>query len=526
MYAESRIRINWATIGTATIGTVTFLALGSLQPAFGQKFARARSLPTEDSAEAAPSSEEAHSTVKSRIVRPRSTAAPRTLSSGFSYPYPKKTTSSRPFVPGWQSTSGPSGQKRGRVIRHVPGQPIDPQEGDIIYEEPDFGGAQMLSPGRKTTSVALRQAQSQFGGAEVIGPGRPTPAPGSRMLVSPEGTEGPVMEGSIVDEGMIEDGTVVDEDGQIIYEGDDGGADGGCADCSSTNYCQWGPYYGDDGGPHPTVPCDGLCIPRHIIDETSIFIGTQGFTNPVDLGRNGNFGYHEGVNFAGQFGKLLGLGALGLGYQVGATFLQSDLNGDTVLGPEAKERDQQFFTAGLFRRAHDGYGLQGGFVYDYMHDNFYAKYSVAQIRTELSYLTLFGHEFGYWGAYHIHDGHGVVGGNSVGFQTIDMYNGFYRYNFRNGTQGRLWAGGTGSKQGILGADFRLPLTNRWDLWGWYNYLIPGHNSTVGPSQQAWNMTINLVWYPGRRACGVHHTPFRALFAPADNNWLIARPSSM
>jgi hypothetical protein len=244
------------------------------------------------------------------------------------------------------------------------------------------------------------------------------------------------------------------------------------------------------------------------------------------------------VNFAGHFGRILGLGHLGLGYQVGATFIQSDLNGNMVNGLQYKNRDQQFFTAGLFRRAHDGYGLQGGFVYDYMHDNFWAKYSVAQIRVELGYLTFSGHEFGFWGAFGIHDGHDVVtpGGASagaaagpgtlIGFQTIDMYSGYYRYTFDNGAQGRIWLGGTDSKTGIIGSDFRLPLSNRFDLWGWYNYLIPGQSGYVGLNGQAWNLSMSLVWYPGRKACGIHNTPFRALFAPADNNWLISRQSNM
>jgi hypothetical protein len=202
------------------------------------------------------------------------------------------------------------------------------------------------------------------------------------------------------------------------------------------------------------------------------------------------------------------------------------LNGNLVNGVQTKNRDQQFLTAGLFRRAHDGYGLQGGFVYDYMHDNFWAKYSVAQVRAELSYLTIYGHEFGFWGAFSVHDGHDVVGGSPIGFQTINMYNGFYRYNFQGGAQGRVWVGGTDRKQGILGSDFRLPLSNRWDMWGWFNYIVPGHAGFVGATNQAWNLTLNLVWYPGRKANGVHHTPFRALFAPADNNWLISRPSAL
>jgi hypothetical protein len=498
---------------------LVLVCLGIAQPALGQKFARARSLDADGDAAAATESQRSAPPMRSvptRTIKPKAANA-RTaarVTSPFSHAFPG--TAPRP-LPGWQSSGGGANVKpRGRVIRHAPGQPIDPQEGDIIYEEPDFGGAPVLSPGQART---IQQNRRGLGGAEMVPTPQPTPARG-RPYVAPEGAEAPIVGGSAPPDGMVIEG----EDGEIIDDGVGYGAsDCGCGDCSYSN-SQWGPCYQDDCDGHCTVPCDGLCIPRRFIDETALFLGVQGFTGPMDLGNNGNFGYHEGVNFAGHFGKWLGLGGLGLGYQVGATFLQSDLNGNMANGVQSKERDQQFLTAGLFRRAHDGYGLQGGFVYDYMHDNYYAKYSVGQVRTELSYLTLSGHEFGYWGAYSVHDGNAFVNNAFVGFQTIDMYNGFYRYTFSNGTQGRIWVGGTDNKQGIIGSDFRIPLTNRWDLWGWYNYVIPGHAGSVGSMQQAWNLTINVVWYPGRRAVGVHHTPFRALFAPADNNWLISRRS--
>jgi hypothetical protein len=536
MYPASRNRRNWA-IG----GMLLLLLCGTTPAAFGQKFARARSVDNDDAGEvdAKPAATKVRTqpAARSRLIAPGGNFTPRApigaspmapqpfLTSPFAAPSAMRSAP-RPFIPGWQTTNGASTTGGSRVIRHIPGTPVNPQEGDIIYEEPDFIAAASAG-GRTTRSVAVRQSGRPY---EQIGPGQPTLAPGAGSLIQPEGSEGPVIEGSIV-----EDGTVVEgEDGDVIYEDGGFGPDGDCCGgCSPCNYSQWGPKYYDDGGQHHVVPCDGFCIPRNWIDETALFLGVQGFTNPLDHGlppafgtNNGNFGYHEGVNFAGHFGKWLGLGSLGLGYQVGATFLQSDLNGNLVNGAQTKNRDQQFFTAGLFRRAHDGYGLQGGFVYDYMHDNYWTKYSVGQIRIELSYLTFLGHEFGFWGAFSIHDGHDLVNGTPLGFQTIDMYNGFYRYTFDNGAQGRVWFGGTDNRQGIVGSDFRLPLANRWDLWGWYNYIIPNHSGFVGVNNQGWNLTLNLVWYPGRKCDGIHNTPFRALFAPADNNWLITRPSSM
>jgi hypothetical protein len=378
---------------------------------------------------------------------------------------------------------------------------------------------------------------------------QPTPAqeydlPLNRAMTNPamrDGNEIIVDDGTVVDEGEVigpgfVDGQVIGpgEDGDVIYEGGDfdpwgagmqgSGMLGDCASCGS-HVC--GPDC-DDPCPYAR-PCDGICIPRHRIEETSLFLGPQGFKGPLDFGRNGNFGTHEGVNFAGQFGRWLGLAWLDIGYQVGATFVQSDFSGNSVFGSQSKERDQQFITSGLYRRAFHGQGFQFGAVYDYLHDNYYFKYNVGQVRAELSYLTCCGHEIGFWGAFHARRGQAFLPGAATPstLQTIDMYNLFYRYNFRDGSQSRIWAGGTGNKGGVLGADFRVVLANRWDLMGAVNYLIPAQGGgTLGAAHEAWGMGMNLVWYPGRRPRGNHNSPYRALFTPADNSTLITQIPGM
>lgn len=314
-------------------------------------------------------------------------------------------------------------------------------------------------------------------------------------------------------------------DGEIVYEGDgpilDGGP-GGCTNCGFGDEHVCGPDCGPDCPYARVRPCDGICIPRYRVDETSLFIGPQAFTAPIDQGRNGNFGFHEGVNFAGQFGRRLGLGFLGIGYQIGAQFVQSNFNGFQTNGLLDKGRDQQFITAGLYRRALEGRGWQGGAVYDYLHDNYYTKFTVAQVRGELSYLTPCGHEFGFWGAFNVRNGTGTINGLTTTISTVDMYNLFYRYTTPTGSQGRIWGGATGSRGGIVGADFRVVITNRWDLMGAFNYLIPTQGTNlVGSTNQGFGMMLNLVWYPGRRLQGNHNTPFRQLFNVADNTTLFS-----
>ncbi|HUY33636.1 MAG TPA: DUF6666 family protein [Pirellulales bacterium] len=467
MHSAWRTQRNWAFCAVVT-GTLIVFA----QPALAQKFAR-RS-PANSNLVAADESEGPELVAAAPPRRGVQFRSPKTLS----HQVPDRGFHS-PTVPEWQRGPGPRFQPASKRML----QQVSPPDIELpMNQAMSDGGEVIVDDG------------SMQGQGEVIGQGT-------------------------VDGQMIEEG----QDGDVIYEEGDfdpwaAGMDGGCASCGQ-HVC--GPEC-DDGCPWAR-PCDGICIPRHRIDETAFFIGPQAFKGPLDLGKNGNFGFHEGVNFAGQFGRWLGLGGLGIGYQIGATFVQSDFSGNNVNGAQTKERDQQFITAGLFRRAHRGRGLQYGAVFDWLHDNYYVKYNVAQVRAELSYLTSYGHEFGFWGAFHAKPSQATVNGVLTTYQTIDMYNLFYRYNLPNGSQGRIWAGGTGNKAGILGADFRIVVTNRWDLMGAFNYLIPAQGAGLaGAANEAWGMGLNLVWYPGRRCHGSHNTPYRALFMPADNSTLIAR----
>ena len=359
---------------------------------------------------------------------------------------------------------------------------------------------------------------------------RNQPTPAAPEMIAPGEIDGEVINDGVIEEGVIQEDMAPDgylED--MLVEDPDEMAPG-CATCGGDPLFddhECGPGCNETNCPR-YVPCDGICIPRHRVEEHALFIGPQAFKGPLDLGRNGNFGFNEGVNFAGQFGRKLGLGFLGLGYQVGANFTQSDFYGNQVNGQQTKGRDQQFVTAGLFRRARRR-GWQGGAVFDYLHDNYYVKYNVGQVRAELSYLTPCGHEFGFFGAWAVRPGHGNInnpGGGlafTQGYQTINYYNLFYRYNLPNGTWGRLWAGAAGTNGGMVGADVRMPLANNWDLNGMFNFLVPGSGAGInGQSQEGWGLGMNLVWYPGRPSNGVHNGYYRSLFNVANNGLMFVR----
>ncbi|HUY90853.1 MAG TPA: DUF6666 family protein [Pirellulales bacterium] len=387
------------------------------------------------------------------------------------------------------------------------------------WQRAPMGGARY----RSMASRYARRGPTQ----EIAFRNQPTPA--APEMIAPGAMDGEVIQERIIDDGVIQEEVVSDgylED-MLVDAPDEMGP--GCATCGGDPIFddhECGPGCDETNCPR-FVPCDGICIPRHRVEEHSLFIGPQGFTGPLDLGRNGNFGFHEGVNFAGQFGRRLGLAAFGIGYQVGANFVQSDFYGNSVNGEQTKGRDQQFVTAGLFRRARRR-GFQGGAVFDYLHDNYYVKYNVGQVRAELSYLTPCGHEFGFFGAFAVRPGQGKLNtANGLtltqGFQTINYYNMFYRYNLPNGTWGRLWAGASGVSGGMVGSDFRMPLSNNWDFNGMFNYLIPGAGAGInGLTQQGWGLSMNLVWYPGRSRNGVHNGLYRSLFNVANNGLMFVR----
>jgi hypothetical protein len=288
-------------------------------------------------------------------------------------------------------------------------------------------------------------------------------------------------------------------DDGMVYEGEHGGqcCDEGCGDCCGDDCggCGLG-----GGG------CFGLgwLWPR----DFAAFGGVQGFKGPVDQGQNGNFGFHTGFNLGGMLRPHTGLA-----YQFGAQFVHSNLSGDNVMGNDSDDRMQYFMTTGLFHRAVCG-GLQGGAVLDLLYDDYYVNMRLSQIRAELSYVGPRGREIGFMLAASTRDDLETIFGQTEVWEATDQYAFFYRRTFESGGFYRLWAGFTGSSDGLVGGDAEVPLSDCFALQTNFNYLIPDEGSGTGASEEAWGLGINLVWYPGHTASCRSLT--RPLFNVADN----------
>ena len=278
-------------------------------------------------------------------------------------------------------------------------------------------------------------------------------------------------------------------------------------------------------------PCDVCCDPCWFgppgcydwgwVRRLSLFGGVQGFKGPPDFGINGNFGFHEGVNFGAPLG-----GPAGIGFQVGFQAVHSNLSGyQAPAGVMSRgDRDQFFVTGGLFRRALCG-GVQWGGVFDYLHDSYYETVDVTQIRAELSWVDrYFRWELGFWGAFGTGDDEitvAVLDALQVTVQPTDLFAFFYRRQFCEGGQGRIWTGFTGEGDAMIGADCTVPIGASWAVEGNFNYVVPRDAiGFPGQLEEGWGIAIQLVWYPGRQSRCVHSTPFHPLLSVADNSFFM------
>jgi len=310
------------------------------------------------------------------------------------------------------------------------------------------------------------------------------------------------------------------DDGGGVIDGEMIPSDGCCTSCGLAR-CGLGQWCGR--GCCTWMP---LCImlPMPPIDGFEVYSGVQGFTGPLNRGGSGSFGFHEGFNWGIPIaGFVTG--------QIGATWTQSNFDGN-YLTPD--QRNQIFVTAGLSRRV--DWGLQGGVVFDYLHDDWDYTADLAQIRAELSWLWCGGNEFGAWAAIGVNDANDIairrpVFGNgtirsvdsTATVEVNDLFAFFFRRQFACGGNGRLFGGFTRHSQGLVGGDAIVPMNPCWSLRSSFMYVTPGgDDTTTDPrfSRESWNVSVSLVWTPCPRSCCGNYS--RPLFNVADNGTFVTR----
>ena len=261
--------------------------------------------------------------------------------------------------------------------------------------------------------------------------------------------------------------------------------------------------------------CGGIYCPS--FRNMEFFGGVHGVTGMPNRGSTASFGFDYGFNWGAPVYCLTN-GEIGA--QAGIRHATSNYDGASY---SAETRNQYFITAGIFRRV--DYGIQGGVVFDYLGESWYYNSDLTQLRGEMSWMFPECHEIGFWFANRLKrqtdDGNILVDQRLTETQLdlggVDQYRFFYRRRFEDcGAEGRFSAGFTEDGDGIIGADIQMPMSDCWALESTFSYLIPQGDGTSGAfANEAWNVAIGLVWYPGMRKARSRDY-YRPLFNVADN----------
>ncbi|TWT34476.1 DUF6666 family protein [Blastopirellula retiformator] len=332
---------------------------------------------------------------------------------------------------------------------------------------------------------------------------------------------------------MVEPGVeFMEHEGVIMEEGPHhhGAMHGDGCGCQSCGTGDCGPSCGSScGGCGQCETCCMTCIPlcfKLNWDDFSVNAGVEGFKNGLNRGMDGSFGYMYGFNWGMPIGFLP---KSGLGFQIGMSGSNANLYGASFT---ESSRDQTFFTVGLFRRV--DWGWQGGIAFDHLKDQWYYDVEVSQVRGQLSWVFQGCNEVGFQFSASDSEGSGaatidIPGTDATNNLTetvaaTNLYTFFWRRRLDDcGRSVRLFGGWTGDSQGILGADAHVPLTQRLALDSGFTFLLPDSQQTrTRNEEEAWNIGINLVWYPfAGSKCG-STSYYRPLMNVANNGDFILR----
>jgi hypothetical protein len=306
-----------------------------------------------------------------------------------------------------------------------------------------------------------------------------------------------------------------------------------CPDCGGSP-CGCDPDWG-----YPLPECGVVCIPflRPTLEFVDLSVGAESFAGPGDQGVNHNYGFNETINLSGSW--LDGW----VGWQIGARFVQADFNGMRVLRTgrynsdvlyKPDMRHQEFLTLGLFHRATEFQPWQGGLAVDFMEDHFYYKTDLTQLRFEVSRRLWCRLDFGTWLVFRGDSEQNVQEFRPTNpnptlseYQAANQYTLFLQWAFPNGGEARFYGGGGNDRDGIIGGYFWSPLSHSIAVTGNFGYLFSGKKGNIptagapGPVsfkqvEDAYGLSLNIAWYPHRRARIGSRSKYRALFPVANN----------
>lgn len=276
-----------------------------------------------------------------------------------------------------------------------------------------------------------------------------------------------------------------------------------------------------------------FCLPILRIDwqRFEFFAGVNGFTGPANYANvapptanspasyrmgSSSFGFYEGFNEGRNLKPLFGID---LASQLGVRATQSSLSGTEFTDDT---RNQIFVSGGLFRRV--DFGLQYGFVVDYLNDDWWFRNNLLQLRGELSWNDGCNHEFGYQFMAGLDDSTSDTSvinsaGNrfrsTVTFEATDQHRFFFRGATAGGGNYSAFVGGTDRSDGLLGGSMTTGSRRGFAFQTGAAYLIPNEGRRAGGNEnEGWNLSMGVIYRPGgRKVCGRYCRP---MFDVADN----------
>jgi hypothetical protein len=257
----------------------------------------------------------------------------------------------------------------------------------------------------------------------------------------------------------------------------------------------------------------------YFMGDLTLFSGVQGFTNALNEGASGSFGYHQGFNL----GTALPLfPCSGWGFQIGLRATQTNRSGTAQT---SSRRNQTFFTTGVFKRS--DWGWQGGLVVDVLRDKWVEDVNLTQLRGEISWNHGNRYDVGYWFAASGDTdttSRGLL--NPLQVSVSDVQGFFYRRRFSSipGATYRCMIGFNNSSDTLFASEALLPLSNWFSMSTSSTYLIPNESrGAAGAQREVWNVGLSVVFsFRGHEArCTA---PFAPLFRVADNGSFFVHPN--
>ncbi len=242
-----------------------------------------------------------------------------------------------------------------------------------------------------------------------------------------------------------------------------------------------------------------------------------------------NNGVSLGLNYGTRLGQFSDL--TGIGFQIGGSVGVFDwLGTDYRLTDRNTAETQGFFTYGFFRKPTEQSPFSAAIVEDWMfNDNFgvYAQNpTLSQIRWQAGYAVNAWNEFGIWGAQHVKGDTRIVGGvGATSWRPVNQLNPYWHHKWTAGgadtvvwvglPERRRLSGGGSLGDYIAGALATVPMNDRVSLYSLITYMHASSRAgPIGSTEDSWNFTIALLFYPGRNArastvagrCWLPHLP--------------------